>query len=297
MVCRHHIANTFSLLALLFAASVPATLAQDDDADCRLTVGSNKYDLTALKGDHSAARTRETPPSSWVDAVRFNVCGELAPLDGVGAGDQCASGTRACLTKTNKKEGEADRVVAVVPVAQVSETPAYAALSSPRRGLSITLHGASYPSSDASADPIPQSFVLDLLCDTEVLDPIFKSYDGSQVHVEWSAPAGCEFKGDDEPKQDEGSGGGKEGGGETDDDESVGSGIGWFFLALLLVFAGYFALGAYYNYTTYGATGADLIPHRDFWREVPYMLRDVLSHLCSSFRPRHTSSRGGYIAV
>jgi hypothetical protein len=29
---------------------------------------------------------------------------------------------------------------------------------------------------------------------------------------------------------------------------------------LFIVFAGYFALGAYYNYTTYGATGADLIP-------------------------------------
>jgi autophagy-related protein 27 len=86
--------------------------------------------------------------------------------------------------------------------------------------------------------------------------------------------------------------------------------------SLVLGFIGYFLLGAYYNYTTYGASGSDLIPyvpslahvvmsmlivylcrHRDFWREVPYMLRDVVSHLCSSFRPRHSSSRGGYIAV
>jgi autophagy-related protein 27 len=80
----------------------------------------------------------------------------------------------------------------------------------------------------------------------------------------------------------------------------------------------YFALGAYYNYSTYGATGLDMMPwvplyyllgfplqailtpasprHRDFWREVPYMLRDVVNHLCASFRPRH-SSRGGYIVV
>jgi hypothetical protein len=29
---------------------------------------------------------------------------------------------------------------------------------------------------------------------------------------------------------------------------------------LFIAFAGYFALGAYYNYTTYGATGVDLIP-------------------------------------
>lgn len=30
--------------------------------------------------------------------------------------------------------------------------------------------------------------------------------------------------------------------------------------SLFLAFIGYFALGAYYNYSTYGATGADLIP-------------------------------------
>jgi len=30
---------------------------------------------------------------------------------------------------------------------------------------------------------------------------------------------------------------------------------------LLLAFAGYFVVGAYYNYSTYGARGADLIPY------------------------------------
>jgi hypothetical protein len=34
----------------------------------------------------------------------------------------------------------------------------------------------------------------------------------------------------------------------------------WTTLRLLIAFAGYFILGAYYNYTTYGATGVDLIP-------------------------------------
>lgn len=66
---------------------------------------------------------------------------------------------------------------------------------------------------------------------------------------------------------------------------------------ILLAFASYFGIGAYYNYSTYGATGMDLIPHRDFWREVPYMLRDVFDHLCTSVKPRSSGSRGGYIAV
>jgi hypothetical protein len=186
----------------------------------------------------------------------------------------------------------------------------------------MTLHGPSYPSS-TTLEPIPQTFVLSLLCNPETSGPEFKSYDGSQAVVEWSAPSGCYFGSEDPPEGD-----GNKPEGET---EAVGSGMGWFFflfvrpllrvmmkanlsLRLFVVFGGYLALGAYYNYTTYGATGVDLIPcvsrhlarvlmliidhrHRDFWREVPYMLRDVVSHLCSSFQSRHTSSRGGYISV
>jgi hypothetical protein len=34
---------------------------------------------------------------------------------------QCGSGTWACLSKTNIKQGELDRVIAVIPIAQESE--------------------------------------------------------------------------------------------------------------------------------------------------------------------------------
>jgi len=34
---------------------------------------------------------------------------------------QCGSGTRACLSKTNIKQGESDRVIAVIPIAQEPE--------------------------------------------------------------------------------------------------------------------------------------------------------------------------------
>jgi hypothetical protein len=115
------------------------------------------------------------------------------------------------------------------------------------------------------------------------------------LSVEWSHAAGCGFIGDED--DDESSGGGSDDKDKGGKQERVGSGIGWFFLVLLLAFIAYFALGAYYNYTTYGASGVDLIPHRDFWQEVPYMARDVISHLCSSVRPRRSSARGGYLAV
>lgn len=100
-------------------------------------------------------------------------------------------------------------------------------------------------------------FNLTIHCATEASEPVFKSYDGASLNLEWSTPAGCDFKGsDDAPQEDEG-GGGSEGGKAP---ESVGSGMGWFLLVLLLAFLGYFGLGAYYNYATYGATGMDLIP-------------------------------------
>lgn len=134
------------------------------------------------------------------------------------------------------------------------------------RGVKLTLHGPSYPSS-TTLEPTPQAFILNLLCNPEASDPEFKSYDGAKAIVEWSAPSGCSFRsapaegGDDKPEREA---------------EEVGSGIGWFFLLyvlpslgvkmsstslrLFIVFGGYFVLGAYYNYTTYGATGVDLIP-------------------------------------
>jgi hypothetical protein len=190
----------------------------------------------------------------------------------------------------------------------------------------MTLHGPTYPSS-TTLEPKPQEFVVDLLCATEETQPELKSYDGARALVEWRAPSGCNFRSDPSSGGDDKT---------PDKEEAVGSGMGWFFLLfvfpsafkddklltwntlrLFIAFAGYFALGAYYNYTTYGATGVDLIPcvssllfvalilkhlsfgcrHRDFWREVPYMLRDVVSHLCSSFQSRQSTSRGGYISV
>ena len=130
------------------------------------------------------------------------------------------------------------------------------------------LHGPSYPSS-TTLEPTPQAFILNLICSTEMSQPEFKSYDGAEAIVEWSAPSGCSF------------GAPSEGDNKTPEKkvETVGSGIGWFFILfvfsfatkygqpltwttprLCTTFATYFALGAYYNYTTYGATGVDLIP-------------------------------------
>jgi hypothetical protein len=48
---------------------------------------------------------------------------------------------------------------------------------------------------------------------------------------------------------------------------------GWF--RIICAILAYFVLGSYYNYSQYGATGLDMIPHRDLWRDVPYIIGDL----------------------
>jgi autophagy-related protein 27 len=218
---------------------IPFVRAQDP-FDCHVEVGNVKYDLTALAGEHTLQRTRVTPPSTMIDTLRFDLCADLKLLDGVKEGDQvrarrhlsqviyidlrnvqkCPTGTRACLTKTNRKQDETDRITVVIPIAQSALKPNVASLLSPK-GLSIIMHGADYPSSS----PTPHFLNVTLLCSPDDTgDPSFTEYHKGQAKVEWRVPAACASEG---PSDDDRSGGG---GGENKKEERVGSGMGWFFL-------------------------------------------------------------------
>ncbi|KAK2463259.1 hypothetical protein APHAL10511_004914 [Amanita phalloides] len=286
-------------LVLLFIAAItfwtrPA-FADDIPFDCHVLVDEHKFDLTPLAGQQIINRTRQTPPSEMIDSLRFNLCGDLEALESLPEHDQCPKGTRTCLTTINRKEGKEDRVVSVVPIVQTSTLKASYSVSQSPKALSIVFSGSSYPHPNNST-MAQQSMDITLTCDPSATNsPKFTSYDGVQLIVNWTTPAGCfsSSTGDDKhtekPVEKPVEGGGDNAGG-------IGRGIGRFFLLLILALLFYFALGTYYNYSMYGATGYDLIPHRDFWQEVPYMLRDVVSHLCSDVGARR-SSRSGYIAV
>ncbi|KAF9071737.1 autophagy-related protein 27 [Rhodocollybia butyracea] len=285
MILRRQPTIPAAIFFSLLSCYVPMTVA-DGFSDCVVDIGNTKFDLTPLDNEFAVNRTRYTPPTTMIDNLVFNLCRSIQTKGDLSEKDQCPPETRACLTKINEKQDLEDRIVAVIPVAKGNGLDSeVTALSSPE-GLSILMHGPPY----VSGDEIEQTLHIRLMCSQDASEPKFMSYNGSQVQVEWSTPSGCGHS-SDEPNQDDKNGGGSSG------SENVGSGIGWFFLVLLLAFAAYFALGAYHNYATYGASGMDLIPHRDFWVEVPYMISDVFSHLCSSVRPRRPSTRGGYIAV
>ncbi|KAJ3516832.1 hypothetical protein NLJ89_g869 [Agrocybe chaxingu] len=240
----------FDIILSLFFSYLLLSVLADSPFDCHISVNDVKFDLTKLAGEHTVNRTRTTPPTVTVDFLRFDLCADLKPRGGVAEQDQCPEGTRVCLTEVNQKENEADRVTAVIPLAQTNGLePVFSSSLAPKY-MSLLFHGPTY-----SNHSLPQSFNLTLFCDPQVTsEPEITSYNGTTLNLEWYAPAGCPFQ--------EGEGGDKDEdkGGDEGKEESVGSGIGWFFLVFCLAFAAYFILGAYYNYSTYGATGLDLIP-------------------------------------
>ena len=76
------------LLSLLFL-SVSSVSADDENLfDCRITVDGARFDLTSLTGEHTLNQTHDLPPTSMIDSLRFNLCGDLKRLDGVPEADQ-----------------------------------------------------------------------------------------------------------------------------------------------------------------------------------------------------------------
>jgi hypothetical protein len=99
----------------------------------------------------------------------------------------------------------------------------------PSKGLSLTMHGDTYPE-PGNSDSTPQSLQVNILCSETQESPKFLGYDGSQLQLEWSHPAGCST-------QDNGDGEKGDGGDDAGNPgESVGSGLGFFFGMYVLLF-------------------------------------------------------------
>jgi len=118
------------------------------------------------------------------------------------------------------------------------------------------------------------------------------------LKLEWSVPAAC-AKGEDAPP----AGGDKDKEGDSDKggEEQTSSGWGFFstlrflFWTAFFVLLAYFVIGIVYNHQTYSARGWDLVPHRDFWRELPALTRDLGAHLVANVR--QSTGRGGYSSL
>jgi hypothetical protein len=83
MIIRQRGTSSLWLLLLLISAA-----SSQLDAECHLSIGDDRYDFSALGGDHTISRSRSLPPTNMTDTLRFNICNELGQLEGVGSGDQ-----------------------------------------------------------------------------------------------------------------------------------------------------------------------------------------------------------------
>lgn len=134
-----------------------------------------------------------------------------------------------------------------------------------------------------------------MICDPDAGNdngPTFSSYgeNGGKatLELEWKSAAACKRDADSPDAPSDGEGEKSSGGGFFHT-------LGVIFWIVVFGLLAYFVLGALYNYQNYGARGADLIPHRDFWREVPALAQDLGSHLFNNVR--QSGSRGGYSSL
>jgi Autophagy-related protein 27 len=79
-------------LAFIFVIVLNVIYAKSDSTfDCHVTIENIKFDLTSLSGEHVISRTRETPPTTMNDSLRFDVCQDLETLGDLSEQDQVRS--------------------------------------------------------------------------------------------------------------------------------------------------------------------------------------------------------------
>ncbi|EJT52708.1 hypothetical protein A1Q1_02758 [Trichosporon asahii var. asahii CBS 2479] len=264
--------------SLAFAAS--ATLAAAA-WDCKL----DNYDLTPLAGVKTVTHDVDTPPSTTRRIVRINLCDQLGKEDKVADEDQ------ACMQVVSVKKGADDRYLQAVPLWD-KDSP------SPEVGDVREKEWQLRLKSSKKYAGLEQYMNINMICDPDAGNdaaPIFGYFgegDGkATLELAWRSKAAC--------KRDESAPDAPSDGDDGDGEKSSGGGffhtLGVIFWIVVFALLAYFVLGALYNYQNYGARGADLIPHRDFWREVPALAQDLGSHLFNNVR--QSGSRGGYSSL
>ncbi|WVR09557.1 hypothetical protein IAU60_006626 [Kwoniella sp. DSM 27419] len=275
----------FAILAT--AVLLPITAA----FSCSLTSSDIPYDLNALSGTKVLSKESQTPPTTSEAKVSMELCGNdgLGPEDGIPDEDKCPPNTRVCLKLLNHKSSasDPDRITAVVPI-WLADTPEDDVFTTPmgktgEQGLKIYVQGPEYAG-------VRQHLNLTLLCDpsAENTEPEFASYTSGLVSLEWTTKEACPRDQSPSPP------------GSPAPDSSSGLGFWGFikfvFWLCVVGLIAYFAIGMFYNHQQYSARGWDLVPHRDFWREVPVLVKDLFSHLVAGFRGQG-GGRGGYSSL
>ncbi|KAF9085208.1 hypothetical protein BGX29_010352 [Mortierella sp. GBA35] len=278
------IATLTIISALLSASSVSA----QDPFDCaKVSIEGNSYDISALKKTYLVkGEPKEAHPNKLRVDYSLNPCQAIVVPEGE-TKTNCLSGTWVCQdTKVIFDDAE-PKTVTLQPIAGTApatdkvparEVAPNVALAAKKDGVeelpwNLTLKGGLIAGQDQSA-------VITFICDASATDdnvsPTLTGYQNGVAAFSWKTKSAC-------AKQI-----------QLPTKEGM-SGFGVFMTVLLSFGLVYIVLGAVYNHQVYGAKGLDLLPHRDFWRDFPSLVVDVVHHIWDSVTGR--ARGGGYVSV
>ncbi|KAG0290109.1 hypothetical protein BGZ96_006427 [Linnemannia gamsii] len=284
---RTAIVATLAIISALLTTSVSA---QDTPApyDCaKISVSGNSYDISALKQTYKVTGQPKTehPYKVQYDYV-VNPCQAInVPENEVKL--HCVSGAWVCRDKKVFFDESEPKTVSLLPIAGTAP----AAENVPAREVAPLVALADKIENVAEApwtltlkggliDGQDQSAVITFICDTAATDAaVSPTLTGSLNGVttfQWKSKSAC----------------------AVHTMLPVQEGMSGFsvFLTVFFSFAFiYLVLGAVYNHQVYGAKGFDLIPHKDFWRDFPSLVVDVVHHVWDSVTGR--ARGGGYVSV
>ncbi|SNX84877.1 uncharacterized protein MEPE_03586 [Melanopsichium pennsylvanicum] len=297
----------------LLAASLLLIVSQQSDAiaakqklspfDCSNVAVSSKqsFDLSKISYPIRTSNQESTPPSETKTTIDIDLCKPLDADPNRDEKDQCPRGTRICITIETIKDDKTI-VTQAIPVAYSGESGGSKIdakvewgeeLEGGEKSIELTLQGATYAGREQKSE-------VELVCDSKAeadSHPTARSYDRAdgKLKLRWPTKFACSSAANKPQDGESPSKGGKEDNDEKDsdssrEDEEGGWGFfSWLFFLLCVGFAGYMGVGMYNNYNNYGASGWDLVPHKDFWRESPYLARDAASHVWQTV----SGNRGG----
>ncbi|KAL0082452.1 autophagy-related protein 27 [Phycomyces blakesleeanus] len=271
-----------------------------------------ELDLSRLNRPFVVVHNETTYPTITSTQTEINICDALNRPSDVDEEDFCKDRTYICRRVINTKKGS-DRVTHVQAIAGEFEGSKLNAtvevpnnteqdLSQNGAQLSISLGGEHINNKSLSA-------LITLECDTsqptkeDPNEPTIVSFKSNVLAVHWKTVFACgaqpkeKIPKEDEPTEDEPSED------EPSKDKDVPpkdinegmSSIGVFFTFVGLLIGLYFGGYALYNYKVYNARGIDLLPHRDFWIELPYLIKDLITHVMDSMSSNRRG--GGYASV
>ncbi|KAG0144736.1 hypothetical protein CROQUDRAFT_659542 [Cronartium quercuum f. sp. fusiforme G11] len=270
----------FSILSIIPSArsgALQSNGTRSELVDCKYNAPDGAhYDFTSLIAPPTwplnVTTSRPTPPTLTIETLLISLCTALKPVE-----DGCPVGTTVCLSIFNEpadKGGADRRLISRIPLAGPSRAMVEGGGHINRDPVRITATGGTY-------NGVQQLVVFNLACATSAAAPRQPKtqYDSLKglLTIEWPTPLACASKADSSPVN-----------------PSTGSGwFGSFITFVTVAFIGYFLVGIWINYNKYGGSGWDLVPHQDFWRDLPRMILDLF---CAK-TGRGQASRAGYSAL